>query len=361
MKVLALVPEAFGGHGGIAQYNRDLITALARSGGVESVRILPRLAAGPVGELPAKVTQADPIFARSRYVLNVFAEALWRRPDLIFSGHLYTAPLARHLAKLIGAPYVVQLHGTEVWREPSPAQRTALEKADAVLCVSRHTRAQTVKFTRAAQNRVIVVPNTVGADYRPGDREAARRKWGLRDEFVLLSVGRLDSREGYKGHDQVIDAIPELADQNRKIVYYISGDGDDRTRLETLAERRGVSDRVLFLGFTPRNELPDLYRAADVFVMPSRGEGFGIVFLEAMASGTPALGYAIGGATDPLDFGDWGRAIAADQLLAALDDMIAMPRPDSEKMFQAVRKRFGFDVFAQQVEDQLVRRFAAAA
>ena len=137
----------------------------------------------------------------------------------------------------------------------------------------------------------------------------------------------------------------------------ISGEGGDRARLYALASARGVQDRVRFLGFTSRENLPDLYRAADLFVMPSSGEGFGIVFLEAMASGTPALGLAIGGAVDPLDFGEWGSAVTLDKLTASIVDATARPLPDPAEMHETVNARFGFDVFAGQVSSLIAEQF----
>lgn len=361
LRILALVPEAFGGFGGIAQYNRDLISALAKDDRVNEIRILPRLASAGVNLPSEKITQSEPIFQRHAHALHATREALRLRPGLVFCGHFYTASLARYVAKLAGAPYVVQLHGTEIWPRPSAGQRNALEKADAVLCVSRDTRARLLNYTRVHPNRAIIIPNTVSADFRPGDREASRMRLGLQDEFALLSVGRLDDREGYKGHDRVIDSLASLSNGPRRVVYLISGDGRDRARLEAQAAAVGVDDRVRFLGYSPREQLPDLYRAADLFVLPSTGEGFGIVFLEAMASGTPALGLAVGGAPDPLGFGDWGRAVTVSEFDSGLAAAIASPRPDPAMMHQAVAERFGFDRFADQVADQLVDRFSAAA
>jgi phosphatidylinositol alpha-1,6-mannosyltransferase len=231
----------------------------------------------------------------------------------------------------------------------------ALEGAAAVFCVSRHTRAQVLKFTRMDPNRVVVVPNTFGLDYRPGDREKARAAWGLTKEFAVLTVGRLDDRDGYKGHDRVIRSLPLLRKGPRRVVYLISGEGKDRLRLEALAAGLGVKEQVRFLGYTPRDALPDLYRAVDLFAMPSTGEGFGIVFLEAMASGTPALGLAIGGAIDPLDFGEWGKAVTVANLEAAIRLSTELPRPDPFVMHDAVFERFGFEAFARQVVEQICR------
>ena len=121
---------------------------------------------------------------------------------------------------------------------------------------------------------------------------------GLEDEFAILTVGRIDPKNnGYKGHDRIIRALPNLRRQDRAVVYLIAGEGDDRARLERLASELGVEDRVRFLGKVPFEDLPDAYRAADLFALPSTGEGFGIVYIEAMACGTPAIGLSMGGAT----------------------------------------------------------------
>src|SRR5262249_51211259 len=159
-----------------------------------------------------------------------------------------------------------------------------------VLCVSRYTRARVIEWAAIAPERVLVLPNTVNDAFTPGHGSALRRAWGLLDKRVLLTVGRMEAREGYKGHDRVIATMPQLVTMGHDVVYVVVGDGNDRTRLRALAAEQGVADRVVFVGVLGQDHLTDAYRMADVFVMPSTGEGFGIVFLEAMACGTPALG-----------------------------------------------------------------------
>jgi phosphatidylinositol alpha-1,6-mannosyltransferase len=351
--------EAYGGQGGIAQYNRDLVDALCSSGSVESVRILPRLTPAAVTGAPAKARQRPPVFSRAAYAMNALGEVARSRPDLLICGHLYMAAMAMRIAEIGGVPFAVQLHGTEIWRPPTRHQRRALEKAACVLCVSRHTRAQALRFAEIERDRAVVIANTVGSDFRPGDRAKARADLGLADDIALLTVGRLDRRDGYKGHDRVIRSIPRLLQGKRPVTYLISGEGEDRSRLAALARDIGVAEHVRFLGFTDRGSLPQLYRAADVFAMPSTGEGFGIVFLEAMASGTPALGLAVGGALDPLDFGKWGCAVAEADFEDALCRMVAAARPDARSLHAAVNERFGPDAFAREVENVFVGRNAS--
>jgi phosphatidylinositol alpha-1,6-mannosyltransferase len=295
--VLALVTDAWGGRGGIAQYNRDFLGAIAPT---TALRVLPRHAPDPVTGLPVGAMQAPPRAGRWRYAVAALLDALWHRPDIVFCGHLYMAPLAAVIARLCKAKLIVQAHGIEAWPRPSRAVRWATERADLVLAVSRYTRAQVLSWAAIEPERVSVLPNTVSGCFTPGDRREARRRFEIGDQRVLLTVGRLAASERYKGHDRVIKALPALVAAGHDVLYLIAGDGDDRPRLEALARSAGVSNRVRFLGAVGGDDLPDLYRAADVFVMPSTGEGFGIAYLEAMACGTPAVGLAVKGDRDAL-------------------------------------------------------------
>ncbi len=296
-RVLALVTDAWGGRGGIAQYNRDFLGAIAPAA---ALRILPRHASDPVRTLPAGAMQSPQRPGRWRYALAAVLDALRHRPDVVFCGHLYMAPLAAAIARLRGAHLVVQTHGIEAWPRPSRWVRWATEQADLVLSVSRYTRAQVLSWAALDPERVAVLPNTVSGRFTPGDRAAARRRFDLGDQRVLLTVGRLASSERYKGHDRVIEALPPMVASGHDVLYLVAGEGDDRARLESLARGAGMSERVRFLGAVAEGDLPDLYRAADVFVMPSTGEGFGIAFLEAMACGTPAVGLSLKGDRDAL-------------------------------------------------------------
>lgn len=352
--ILALVTDAFGGRGGIAQYNRDLLQALAGTG---DVAVLPRHAPDHHGPLPAGVLQHVPQSGRMSYAIAALCLLMMVRPRIVFCGHLFMAPLAALLARLSGAKLIVQLHGIEAWERPSRLQRTAVEGADLVLCVSRDTRAKVLSWAALASERAVVLPNTVGdAFIIPGDRAAARAHFGLGDQTVLLSVSRLDPRERYKGHDRVIEALPSLVAAGRDLVYVIAGEGADRARLEQLAQDLGVAKHVSFVGSVPTNALPDLYGAVDLFVLPSNGEGFGIVFLEAMASGTPALGLATAGAKDALADGDLGYVTSIRGFLSTLVEALDDTRPEPEKLAKAVRERFGRDLFAARAQ-AVIERF----
>jgi phosphatidylinositol alpha-1,6-mannosyltransferase len=248
------------------------------------------------------------------------------------------------------------MHGIEAWSPPSQLRRLATEGADLLLCVSRHTRAHVLGWAAIAPERALVVPNTVGDAFSPGDGVALRANLGLKGKRVLLTVGRMDARDRYKGHDRVIAALPGLLSQGHEIVYVVIGEGDDRQRLEAYAIEMGVAEYVRFLGGTDTQTVVEAYRMADLLVMPSTGEGFGIAFIEATASGTPALGLAVCGASDALAHGELGTAVPeTGDLITSIARRLNSPKPDSRGLSRATRARFGRAAFADRVRAALQR------
>ena len=355
---LALVTDAFGGCGGIAQYNRDFLAALAACPEISGVAVRPRRGEAPAS-LPDRIAQAPARRGRLGYAIGAVLAACRRPPGIVFCGHLFMTPLAAAIAWFAQARLVVQMHGVEAWAAPSRARRRAVERADLVLCVSRHTRAAVLAWADVPPERVIVVPNTVADDFTPGDGSALRAASGLDGKRILLTVGRLDPRERYKGHDRLIEAIAHLVERGHDIAYVVIGDGEDRHRLGGLARRLNLSERVHFTGAVPRETLVQGYRMADLYVMPSTGEGFGIAFIEAMACGTPALGLAVAGASDALGDGALGTATSEPELAAAIDRLLAAPRPPPHALAARVRARFGRAALHEQVEAAVHRVLAA--
>lgn len=354
LAVLALVTDAYGGCGGIAQYNRDLLSALAGEEAITSIIVVPR-SAPERAATPARIRQTAPRPGRLRYTLAVLREALSSPIDAVFCGHLFMAPLAFAVARAKRAKLIVQTHGIEAWQKPGPLSRAAVEAADLVLSVSRYTRAQVLAWAAMPPERALVLPNTMGENFTPGDAATLRARWGLQGKRVLLSVGRLAANEAYKGHDCVIETMPQLVAQGHDVIYLIVGEGDDRARLEALAARTSMNSRVRFLGALDAQTLADVYRVADLFVMPSTGEGFGIAFLEAMACGTPALGLAAAGAVDALGEGDLGAAVTATEFPLALAAALARPKRDAAALASAARARFGREHFVAGVHGAVAR------
>jgi phosphatidylinositol alpha-1,6-mannosyltransferase len=320
-RVLALVGDCYGAQGGIARYNQDLFEALAESGA--EILIVPRLGDAAGLALPARIQQHAPVFGRLMFSLASLSAAWRHRPvNVVFCGHVFMAPLAWLLSRLFGARYWLQAHGIDILSLRRGLGRRAVEAADLVTTVSRATRRSLLDQADIAPERVRVLPNTIRGIFAPGPpAEALRARLQLGPGPVLLTVGRLAASERYKGHEQIFAALPALRAEFPGLVHLVAGDGDDRVRLEKRAlELAGDPAAVRFLGYVPEADLPDLYRLADLFVMPSSHEGFGIVYLEAAACGLRVVGGIGGGSADAIpdarigvtvDPGDGGALAAA--------------------------------------------------
>jgi glycosyltransferase involved in cell wall biosynthesis len=261
---------------------------------------------------------------------------------------------------LFGAQLWIQVHGIEAWKELSGLHRRALQTANLVTAVSRYTRHRLLAWAEIDPARVKVVPNTFDPVFKAGPKPAyLLERHAAHGKNVLMTVARLAAAERYKGHDRVIQALPRVLTEHPETVYIVIGEGDDRVRLEALATEFGVREIVHFTGHVPAKDLPDYLRLADVLVMPSTGEGFGIVFLEAMASGVDVIGGNQDGSLDPLADGILGRAIDpanGEELISAICGALRNPvtRVDHAG-------RFALPSFQAQLEALVSSSFVNAA
>jgi glycosyltransferase involved in cell wall biosynthesis len=192
--------------------------------------------------------------------------------------------------------------------------------------------------------------------FQPGPKpEYLLKRYGLVGKKILLTVSRLSSKDRYKGQDRVIDVLPRLRQRHPDLIYVIAGEGDERPRLEKMAREKGLDGAVRFIGSVKESELVDTYRMADLFVMPSTGEGFGIVFLEAARCGIPVVGGNRDGTCDALREGEIGRLVEPenpDELARAILESLA-----SQKSRREDSKYFSHRIFFQ-VAHSLVEEIA---
>ena len=244
---------------------------------------------------------------RARMTLALLNRLVNERPDHVFCGHAYLAPLVGTLCQPLGIPYTVMTHGKEVWQPLPKLIQTNLQKASEIWTVSRYTREIASGANNLNPDRIKILPCAVNEDYfTPGEKPShLLERYGLTGAKVLMSVTRLWSGDIYKGVDVTIRALSQIAEVFPEVKYLVIGRGDDRPRLAQLAKDLGVQERVVFAGFVPTEELVEHYRLADAYIMPSQ-EGFGIVYLEAMACGIPVLSGDADGSADPLQDGKLG-------------------------------------------------------
>jgi glycosyltransferase involved in cell wall biosynthesis len=172
-----------------------------------------------------------------------------------------------------------------------------------------------------------------------------------------MTVARLWPGDIYKGVDVTIRALPIIAQAIPNVKYLAIGRGEDRPRLEQLARELGVSDRVVFAGFVPAEELSAHYRVADAYIMPSQ-EGFGIVYMEAMATGKPVLSGDRDGSADPLQDGKLGWRVPHRDPEAVAKACIEIlkgedKRCDGEWLRQETLAAFGTDAFTHRLQQLL--------
>src|SRR5947209_5765045 len=267
MNVLALVTDAFGGFGGIARYNRDFLTALAQCSGGSRIVIVPRLCDADRLALPPGVQQLKAKRGKLAYTFAAARAAIAReRYDVVFCGHFHMAPLGAIIARLLGVPLWLQLHGVEAWDSVVRSRHWAAKRASLITAVSRYTRRRFLQLNGVDPSRVRVLPNAVDASFTPGPKsDYLLERYQLRGKKVLLTVGRLAPDERRKGHDIVIQALPAIIKTYPDLVYLVAGKGHDRARLDALAQQFGVADKVLFVGMVEPDELADDYRLADEF------------------------------------------------------------------------------------------------
>lgn len=332
LRVLALATEAFGGHGGIAQYNRDLLSALCAMPEYAEVIVLPRLSSLESEPLPPKlVCLDDGLRGRSAYM-----RAAWRaareRCDFVICGHIDLLPAAVLAAWRCAAPLVLLIYGIDAWQpHRSRIVNRLLRGVAHVVSISEITRDRFSAWSGIVRERIHVLPNAIDlARYGCGPKNPSlEQRYGLAGRRVLLTLGRLSATERYKGFDEVLELLPDLLQSNPDLTYLIVGNGDDRGRLQLKAQALGVGGRAVFTGYVAEMEKADHYRLADAYVMPGRGEGFGFVLLEAMACGVPVVASRLDGSREAVRHGELGILVDPnnrEELRAGIVTALAQPR-----------------------------------
>ena len=324
MRVLLLCTDAYGGHGGIALYNRDLAEAFASRDEVEEVIVVPRVMRTETRGVPPKITFLADATRGPLHYMRAVAQARRAKPDLVICGHVNLLPVACSIAR----HPLLMLYGIEAWKHrPRALGNRLLHRCAAVVSISTLTRDRFLAWSHY-RGPAHLLPNAIHPE-QYGIREKRAdlvARYGLAGKRVLLTVGRLAREERYKGFDEVLEVLPQL---DADVVYIIAGGGNDRARLEQKAAQLGVAERVIFTGVFPDEEKADLYNLADVYVMPSRGEGFGFVFLEALASGVPVIGSKHDGGREALLEGELGRLVDPSnpaEIEQAIRELLAHPQ-----------------------------------
>lgn len=321
MRILHIGTDSFGGYGGIALYNRELIAAMASHPSVDEVVVVPRIIVGEREPLPEKVTFISAA-ARGRMAFLRALRGAGSDFNLVVCAHVNLLPVAR----LVTKHPLLMLYGIEAWKPlRDPISNRLLRGVRGAVSISDVTRERFVGWSHY-DGPSPLLPNSIRAEWY-GIRQknpALVSRYHLEGKRVLMTLGRVVAAERYKGFDEVLEVLPDL---DADVSYVIAGGGNDVPRLQRKAARLGVTDRVVFTGLFPDEEKADLYNLADVYVMPSRGEGFGFVFLEALACGVPVIASRLDGGREAVREGALGQLVdptnPAEIRLAIVDALAA--------------------------------------
>ncbi|MDZ8106301.1 MAG: glycosyltransferase [Nostoc sp. DedQUE12a] len=259
------------------------------------------------------------------FAINIIVLAILQRPTVVISTHVNYATACYALKRITGIPYWVVAHGLDVWEIDSKITKLALKEADRIISVSNYTRQRLLAETDIDPQKIVVLPNTFDAkefQIKPKPTYLLKRYNLREDQPVILTVTRLGRMAKYKGYDQIIHALVKVRSQIPDVRFILAGKGDDLPRIKALVNSLNLEDSITIAGFVPDEELCAHYNLCDVFAMPSKGEGFGIVYLEALACGKPVMAGNQDGSVDPLAQGKLGCLVDPDNVEEIAENLI---------------------------------------
>jgi glycosyltransferase involved in cell wall biosynthesis len=371
MKIDLWIPNLFDSKGGIQTYSKYFLDVVQKASPNTRQRVfLKHDTKSQIHTTPTTNStyltsgQTQPRLRTATFATKLIQTSLRHPPHLIISIHLNFLFVAWLLKKLKNIPYWTVAHGIEAWNIENPLLKIAIKDADLILAVSHYTRDRLLTEQNLDPAKIVVLPNT----FDRGRFKIASKPQYLLDKYkltsqqpIILTVARLAEVERYKGYDRILEALPTIRKSIPDIHYILVGKGDDRSRVEQLIAQLDLQDCVTLAGFVHDEQLCDYYNLCDVFAMPSKREGFGIVYLEAMACGKPCLGGDRDGAIDALCHGKLGALVNPDDVEAIAQTLVQIlegtyPNPlmyQPELLREKVIDIYGFDRFKQTLGDLL--------
>lgn len=253
--------------------------------------------------------------------------------QLVVLSHIHLLP-AGYLIKLISpkTKLILLAHGIEVFEKFSILKRKMLRQCDQILAVSKFTKDTLIKQSMLPEHKFKVLNNCLDPLLEePVETEKSTdllARYGFhKDDTILMTLGRLSFNEGYKGYDLVIESLYQLQQSHPELKYLVIGQYDamEKKRLDQLIESFDVKDRVVLTGFIPDTELAAHFNLADIYVMPSEKEGFGIAFIEAMYYNKPVIAGNKDGSVDALLNGKLGLLVnpgSKEEVLQAIEKVL---------------------------------------
>lgn len=285
------------------------------------------------------------------------------KADTVIISHINLLPAGWLIKKVSPRTQIILFaHGIEIWGDISPMKRRMIGCCDAFICVSNFT-STTIQAQHGIPAAKCHVLNNCIDPFLPLPGKKTKRpdlmeQYGYDEkDTILFTLTRLSSKDRYKGYDKVFEALALLKPTYPRLRYLLGGGYDEieKNFVETEIERLGLQDTVTIAGYLPEENLSDYFALADLYIMPSRKEGFGIVFIEAMYYGLPVIAGNTDGSVDALLKGKLGQLVdpeSVDEIKAALENLLRAPapvQPDKELLMQ----HFGYLAYKDKLENFL--------
>lgn len=290
--------------------------------------------------------------------------------EIIVLGHVNMA-LAGIIIKLLypKKKIVLVTHGIDVWGELSFVKMKLMKMADTILSVSNFTKSKIVARHNISSDKIIVFHNTIDPYFPIPDSvkrvDDLRERYGIKnDDFVIYTLTRLSDTELYKGYDKVLEALKTLIDNYPRLKYVIAGkySEKEKQRIDNVINEYKLNGHVILTGYVDERELVLHYRMADLYVMPSKKEGFGIVFIEALVCGLPVVAGNADGSVDALLNGKLGTLVNPDdveEIATAIKKQLDDGYRNDEERLQSIKKET-LDSFSYAVYKQRLRALVAS-
>ncbi|MDA7881482.1 glycosyltransferase family 4 protein [Akkermansiaceae bacterium] len=344
-----LVPELFRLTGGVQVFSRRTIEALDDIYGrpVPVISRNDRRSDCPADFLSNRSFTGCGSLPDGLRRFAIMAASLTKRCPFFFSTHPHFTPWL----KLRKKPYLSVAHGIDVWNIEGSKVADGLMSASAILPVSNYTADRLREQLGETIPPIEVFPNTFDANRFSATPSGTPWRDQLdlpTDAQVMLSMCRVSKTESGKGYHRLLLLLPRLIETHPKLYWVLGGKGDDLENVKRIAADLGIADHCRFPGFVPDDTLPDLYRSSDLFVLPSKKEGFGIVFLEAAATGLPVIAGNRDGSVDALADGALGILIdpeSDEEIASAIDQVLTTTPRNRQELHDDCTARFGKDAF----------------
>nr|WP_121270607.1 glycosyltransferase family 4 protein [Pedobacter schmidteae] len=323
-KILFLSPETFSGTGGIQNMSRTLAYTLHQLGKKNNWTFNHYSLNDQPADLITSYLPASLFKGFGKNKVRFTLQSIWcaRNADVLILGHVNLSMIGEVLSWINpGCKIWLIAHGIEVWRPLQGSKKSIWKIANQIICVSNFTKKQVVELHHASPVRCIVLNNILDPFIKLPEKfekpaHLLKRYALTTSQKVVFSLTRMSAAEKFKGYEQVISAISRIKPGLTDIRYLLAGPCDmaEKRRIEQFVARHGLSSNVILTDYIEASELADHFLLADLFVLPSKKEGFGIVFIEAMASGLPVICGHSDGSTDAVRHSGMGTTIDPDDI-----------------------------------------------